>query len=81
MSPWGKPLRGGHRAIASKLFGCVSNGLGGRPFHLLLPDRQIRQPNNLNTTGFAVLGLDLAIQAEQTVAAESPFRRHLTPNL
>ena len=60
--------------------GCVSNGLGVRPFHLLLPDRQSRQPNKINATRLAVFGLDLAIQAEQTVAAESPFRRHLTPN-
>jgi len=29
----------------------------------------------------AVLGLDLAIQAEQTEAAESPFRRLLPPRL
>ncbi len=31
---------------------------------LLPPDRQIRRLNKLNTIGFAILGLDLAIQAE-----------------
>ena len=53
----------------------------GRVEQLLPPDRQIRRLTKLNTTWFAILGLDLAIQAEQTVAAEWGFRRHLTLKL
>ncbi len=36
---------------------------------LLPPDRQIRWVNKPNTTGFAVSGLDLAIQAERKASA------------
>ena len=39
--------------------------LCGRVEWLLPPDRQIRRLNKLNTAGFAILGLDLAIQAER----------------
>jgi len=48
---------------------------------LLPPDLAIRRLNKPNTTGFAILGLDLAIQAErQSGLFNSPIRR-LKPRL
>ena len=54
--------------VALWLIVCGVSPVGDRKAvtaHLLPPDRQIRRPNRLNSTGFDPSGLDLAIQAER----------------